>query len=188
MSDNARLSGTAAKQLASAGQRNGRKGLACPLSIISARSPMPCGHGQQRCHRAHRTGADRAVPVRHRAQSRFKSTCGSCARPGRPAYHRQAARARKPWIEACGLRDQRRTETHERSGDPGSRHDAGPQQPRRRTRNSSARKVRSRVSIPITPARPLTPCGATSVLPVWVGRYQTPCGMMLSGYLPIAAG
>ena len=25
--------------------------------------------------------------------------------------------------EACGLRDERRTETHERSGDPGSRHD-----------------------------------------------------------------
>ena len=32
MSDNARLSDTAAKQLAGAGQRNGRKGLACPLS------------------------------------------------------------------------------------------------------------------------------------------------------------
>ena len=29
---------------------------------------------------------------------------------------------------------------------------------------------------------------ATSVLLVWVGRYQTPYGMMLSGYLPIAAG
>ena len=46
----------------------------------------------------------------------------------------------------------------------------------------------SRVSIPTTPARPLTPRGATSILLVWVGRYQTPCGMMLSGYLPIAAG
>ena len=141
MSDTPHLSDTAAQQPAGAGQRNGRKGLACPLAIISARSPMPCGHGQQRCHRAHRTGADRAVPVRHRAQSRFKSTCGYCARPGRPAYHRQAVRARKPWIEACRLRDQRRTETYERSGDPGSRHDARPQQHRRRTRDSSARRV-----------------------------------------------
>ena len=49
-------------------------------------------------------------------------------------------------------------------------------------------KSRSRVSLPITPAWPLTPGGATSVLLVWVGRYQTRCGMMLSGYLPIAAG
>src|SRR3954452_20849573 len=44
------------------------------------------------------------------------------------------------WIEA-GLRDERRPETHERSGDPGSRHDAGPKQRRRRARDSSSRRV-----------------------------------------------
>ena len=46
----------------------------------------------------------------------------------------------------------------------------------------------SPVSIPIIPARPLTPRWATSVLLVWVGRYQTRCGLMRSGCLPIAAG
>jgi hypothetical protein len=45
-----------------------------------------------------------------------------------------ARRSNGPWIRACGGRDQRRTETHERSGDPGSRHDAGPKRRRRRTR------------------------------------------------------
>ena len=64
MSDNVRLSDTVAKQIAGTRQREGRKGAAAPLTIISARGPMQCGHGQQRYYPTSRAGADHTVPVR----------------------------------------------------------------------------------------------------------------------------
>ena len=74
MSDNTRLSDTAAKQLTGTKQRDGQKGAAAPLAIISARGHMHCGHGQWRSNE-------------HTALELIQQSEARCRHAGEPAEH-----------------------------------------------------------------------------------------------------